>query len=82
MKQNELYQFLNSYLNFRNNLLKHINDCKRIHCFNNCYLIEESWVNVLEKYKNIVPNQKEDLLANISFPEKDPLFINDFINRM
>ena len=81
MKQNELNLFLNSYLNFRNNLSKLIKDHKTNY-FNDCYLIEESWVNILEKYKIIVYNQKEHLFSNITFPEKDPLFINDFASAL
>ena len=44
----------------------------------NLYLIEESWANTLEKNEILINNQKKDLLSNISFPEKSPLFINDF----
>ncbi len=41
-------------------------------------LIEESWAKILENNTIYVEKHRRDLLPNVSFPEKAPLFINDF----
>ena len=78
MDVDELYHFIKAYLKFRNDLSKNIKYNNEIKNFNDCYLIEASWANILEKYKISVENKSKILLINVSFPEKDPIFINDF----
>ena len=84
MDEEEFNLILNKYYDFRSNFTNNINNSSLSLNNEDCYLIEENWIDNLKEGFNKYNNLKKTNELNEEFdyydllPEKDPNFINDF----
>ena len=84
MEEEEFNSIINEYYDFRAFFSENINNSSISLNNEDCYLIEENWIDNLKegfnKYKNL--KKKNELNQNIDYydllPEEDPKFINNF----
>ena len=84
MEEEEFISIINEYYDFRALFSDNINNASISLNNEDCYLIEESWINNLKEgfneYKNL--KKKNELSRDIDYydllPKEDPIFINNF----
>ena len=77
MNKDYLYEYLKSFFDSQENfILKMMSS--NLFKSDKYYLVEESWIKKLEENEAIIKNKQKDLLTQITFPDQNPIFINDF----
>ena len=72
--------FMKTYEDFKTRLLKNLNSSDKslfIQNSEDCYIIEENWINEYINYFNRYNKNDSSFKSNISFSKKGPIFIND-----
>ena len=77
MNKDYLYEYLKSFFDSQENFILKIMS-SNLFKSDQYYLVEESWIKKLEENEAIIKNKQKDLLTKITFPEQNPIFINDF----
>ena len=85
MEEQKIKKIMKTYNEFKNNLSKNINSNKKplfTQQSEDCYLIDEVWINELKKRFNQYNNNKNNrnIKNNIPFTNFSPKFITDFSN--
>ena len=81
MDEKNYNNFKQNYDDFRDKLKKNINNTYKslfVQNSEDCYLIEESWINTIINSSNNYYNYVKSFKNKIFIPEKVPTFINDF----
>ena len=77
MNKDYLYEYLKSFFDSQENFILKIMS-SNLFKSDQYYLVEESWIKKLEENEAIIKNKQKDLLTQITFPDQNPIFINDF----